>query len=77
MTTDSETPRSARSVRSRRLRMLVGLLAIVAVIGTSLLLWYIFFRPAGPPPIGPGAPVIPEGSLSGRALRDLVGHALA
>jgi hypothetical protein len=37
--------------------MLVAL-AIVA----ALVLWYFFFRPAGPPPVGPTAPIIPTAS---------------
>jgi hypothetical protein len=36
----------------------LGILALLALVG------YIFFRPAGPPPVAPGAPVIPEGWLT-------------
>ena len=65
-TTDPDRSGPARRLGSRRVRLLVGLLALVVIIGLSLLVWYIFFRPAGPPAIGPGAPVIPEGWRPGQ-----------
>lgn len=53
---------------SRRARWIVATVAVVAVLGILALaavVWYIFFRPAGPPPVGTDAPVIPESWLSG------------
>ena len=67
-TTNPDRSGRARRLGSRRVRLLVALLALVAIIALSLLVWYIFFRPAGPPPIGPGAPVIPEGWLPGQVV---------
>jgi hypothetical protein len=37
---------------------------VVLVVAGAFAVWYIFFRPAGPPPIGPGAPIIPPGAVS-------------
>jgi len=37
---------------------------VVAILVAALATWYVFFRPAGPPPIGPGAPIIPIGARS-------------
>jgi polyisoprenoid-binding protein YceI len=33
---------------------------MVVVIGAGFGIWYIFFRPGGPAPVGTGAPVIPD-----------------
>jgi hypothetical protein len=65
MATSSSGPQSSRARRTRWLLILVGLLVVLAIVGLVALVWYIFLRPAGPPPLGPGAPVIPQGSLSG------------
>lgn len=54
--------------RSRRARWVIAAIAIAVVVGVlalAALIWYIFFRPAGPPPVGTDAPVIPESWLSG------------
>jgi hypothetical protein len=53
---------------SRRRRWLTVAVAVVVALGILALaaaVWYIFFRPAGPPPVGTDAPVIPESWLSG------------
>jgi hypothetical protein len=39
-------------------------IVVLAVVAGAFAVWYVFFRPAGPPPVGPGAPVIPEGAVS-------------
>jgi polyisoprenoid-binding protein YceI len=40
-------------------RTLLLAILMVVVIGAGFGIWYIFFRPAGPAPVGTGAPVIP------------------
>jgi hypothetical protein len=42
--------------------------AVLGIIALTLLVWYILFRPPGPPPVGTDAPVIPESWLSGPAI---------
>ncbi len=53
--------------RRRRLTPLRALV-LVAVLAVALVgafgVWYVLFRESGPPPIGPGAPVIPAGAVS-------------
>jgi hypothetical protein len=50
--------------RARRLQVIViGLLA-VAVLAGAFAIWYVFFRPAGPAALEPGAPVIPAGAVT-------------
>jgi hypothetical protein len=58
----STSSRSRLGGRGIRLVALAILLAVVLV--GALTIWYIFLRPAGPPPVGPGAPVIPTGAVS-------------
>lgn len=65
MTSPSPSPQDRGKRRSRRLLAIVVAIVLIAMAGLALLIWYIFFRPAGPPPIGPGAPVIPEASATG------------
>jgi len=48
---------------SRWVRLILVAVLVVAVVVTALVVWYFFFRPAGPPPIGPGAPIIPGASI--------------
>jgi polyisoprenoid-binding protein YceI len=44
------------------IRTILLTLVVAALIVGGFGIWYIFFRPAGPPPIGTGAPVIPGSS---------------
>jgi hypothetical protein len=69
MRPDPSTPSAgvSRRSRSRSIRALLLGLALVAVLVAVLGVWYIFFRPAGPPAIAPGAPVIPAGAVSSPA----------
>jgi hypothetical protein len=60
------------SRRARRLTLVVAVVAILGLITLGALVWYIFFRPAGPPPIGTDAPVIPEGWLAGPSILAIV-----
>jgi len=41
--------------------VLVAVLVAFAIVA-ALVIWYFFFRPAGPPPVGPSAPIIPIAS---------------
>jgi polyisoprenoid-binding protein YceI len=41
------------------IRTILLALLMVVVIGAGFGIWYLFFRPAGPAPVGTGAPVIP------------------
>ncbi|HKZ90701.1 MAG TPA: hypothetical protein VJZ50_01050 [Candidatus Limnocylindrales bacterium] len=50
--------------RGRRTRVVMLALFAVAILVAAGTVWYFFFRPAGPPPVGPGAPVIPPGAVS-------------
>ena len=47
------------------IRTILLTLIVAAVIVGAFGVWYIFFRPAGPPPIGTGAPVIPGSATPG------------
>ncbi len=58
---------------ARRVRIGAGLIVVVGAIAVVALIWYIFFRPAGPPPVGPDAPLIPEGASIGQTLALAVG----
>jgi hypothetical protein len=49
---------------SRRVRALLLAAVAVAVLVAAGGIWYTFFRPAGPAPVGSGAPLIPPGALS-------------
>jgi hypothetical protein len=49
---------------SRRVRALLLAGVAVAVLVAAGGIWYTFFRPAGPAPVGSGAPLIPPGALS-------------
>ena len=67
----SPPPGSPERAGPRWSRWLVVAVAVVAVLGLLALaaaIGYIFFRPAGPPPVGPDAPAIPESWLSGSAI---------
>jgi polyisoprenoid-binding protein YceI len=44
------------------IRTILLALVVAALIGGMAVVWYIFFRPAGPAPVGTGAPVIPGAS---------------
>jgi polyisoprenoid-binding protein YceI len=51
------------------IRTILVTLIVGALIVGGFGLWYIFFRPAGPPPIGTGAPVIPGTGTPGPSAR--------
>jgi hypothetical protein len=57
----SITPVAA--TRRRWLRALVILIVVLVVLAAAAGAWYVLFRPAGPPPIEPGAPTIPSAVL--------------
>ena len=63
-----EAPRPRGWSRSRFLLVLVAVVAVLGLVALTVLVGYVYFRPAGPPPVGPDAPSIPEGWLSGPAL---------
>ena len=63
MTTQTRDPaRTSTDRRTRRLRIFAAAVAVAGIAALLLLIWYILFRPAGPPPVGPEAPVIPDGA---------------
>ena len=70
-------PDARASRRSRWLLAALAVVAVVSVIAMAALVWYILFRPAGPPPIEPGAPLIPESWLSGPAVLALAATVFA
>ncbi|MFN8620289.1 MAG: hypothetical protein U0869_22180 [Chloroflexota bacterium] len=47
---------------SRRARALIIAIVVVLAILVALTIWYFFLRNDSPPPIGPGAPLIPGSS---------------
>ena len=51
------TPRA--SLGSRRLRVILLALLLVLLVLAAVTIWYFFLRASGPPPIAPGAPMIP------------------
>jgi hypothetical protein len=53
---------------ARRVRVGAGIIIVVGAIALVALIWYIFLRPEGPPPVGPDAPLIPEGASIGQTL---------
>ena len=55
-------PRPDRQDGLPWMRTLLLALLMVVVIGAGFGIWYIFFRPGGPAPVGTGAPVIPGAS---------------
>jgi hypothetical protein len=70
MTTSDSRPR-----RSRWLRVAVTIIVVVAIVAVIAAVWYVLFRPAGPPPIGPDAPTIPDGASAGQSLMAALGLA--
>ena len=44
--------------------MVIIAVLVAAVMVTALVVWFFLFRPAGPPPLGPGAPLIPGASIA-------------
>jgi hypothetical protein len=54
---------TAAGTRRRWLLALVILVVVLAILVVAAGVWYVLFRPAGPPPIGPGAPTIPSAVL--------------
>jgi hypothetical protein len=73
----SSSPDAAKSRRARWLLVAVGVVAVLGIIALVAVVWYIFFRPAGPPPVGTDAPVIPESWLSGPGFLALAAAVLA
>lgn len=61
----STSSRSRLGGRGIRLVVLAILLAVV--LAGALTIWYLFLRPAGPPPVGPGAPAIPTSAVPSAA----------
>lgn len=62
MTQPAPTPPATSSrgvLGSRRVRLLLVAIVVGVIALAALAVWYVFLRPAGPPPVGPGAPVIP------------------
>jgi hypothetical protein len=55
--TDTMTP--DRRIRSPWVRRLLILVVVGVILIGALGAWYLFLRPAPPPPVGPEAPVIP------------------
>jgi len=47
------------------IRTILLALVVAAIVAAGFGVWYILFRPGGPPPIGTGAPVIPGASTPG------------
>ena len=56
-------PSPTPGTRRRWLRALVILVVALVILVVVAGVWYVLFRPAGPPPIGPGAPTIPSAVL--------------
>jgi hypothetical protein len=53
-----------RTARRRWLRGIFAVVVTVLLLAAIFAIWYVFLRPAGPPPVGPGAPVIPSDAVS-------------
>jgi hypothetical protein len=49
--------------RRRWLCVLTIIVVVLVILAVAAGVWYVLFRPAGPPPIGPGAPTIPSAVL--------------
>jgi hypothetical protein len=78
MTAPQQSPPDAgTSRRTRRLLIVGAVVAVLGVLALGFAIWYIFFRPAGPPPVGPDAPLIPESWLSGPAVLALAANLFA
>lgn len=60
--TPSPTPQRSSEGGLPWIRTILLALVVAALIGGTAVVWYIFFRPAGPAPVGTGAPVIPGAS---------------
>lgn len=73
----SSPPAAPRSRRARRLLVVMAVVGVLGMLALAALVWYIFFRPAGPPPVGTDAPVIPESWLSGPGFLALAAAVLA
>jgi hypothetical protein len=62
---DNTSSDAGGSRRARWLGVTVAVVAVIGILALAAVVWYIFFRPAGPPPVGTDAPVIPESWLFG------------
>ena len=68
MTAPGEDQDGGKLLTPRRLTALGVIAVLIGIVAIVALVWYIVLRPAGPPPIGPGAPVIPEGASAGQVV---------
>jgi hypothetical protein len=66
--TPERSPGAGGSSRRRWIGVVVAVIVVLGILALAATVWYIYFRPAGPPPVGTEAPLIPESWLSGPGL---------
>ncbi len=67
---DSPTPERQSHARRNILLALVAVVVIAGLAGGGYGLWYLFFRPAGPPSVASAPPVLPSGGVVAPASLD-------
>lgn len=62
--TPAQAPSEPTSHRKRNVILAVAAVAVIGVAVGGFGLWYLFFRPAGPPAVGTGAPTFPAATVA-------------